>query len=95
MTKAKKQNSTVMPPLIFAVSELSALLREACMSVSAGGRTVSWIDYTPNGYHISIAIDDSGELNAELQLCMLDPVRRHAVIGFCLQNCASTTTDML
>lgn len=95
MTKAKKQNSPDMTPLIFAVSELSALLRESCMSVSASGRIVSWIDDTPNGYHISIAIDDNGEVKAELQLWMLDPVRMYAVIGFCHQNCASTSVEML
>ena len=91
MTKTK--NSPDMTPLILAVSELSTILREACVLVSPGGRIVSWIDDMPDGYHISIAIDDSGDLKAKLQFLMLDSVR-YAAIGFCHQNCASTSVEM-
>ena len=87
MTKAKKQTAPSMATLIFAVSDLSALMREPCLSVSANGRIVSWIDDTPSGHHISIALDDSGDLHAELRLDTLDPVKLYAILGYCHEHC--------
>ena len=93
MPKAKKQTGPNMAPLIFAVSGLSAILRGECMSVTPNGRIVTWVDDDPDGHHISIALDDNGDLHAELYLFTLDPVKMYAVLGLCHENCK--TIEML